>query len=156
VVGRLKAQPVLDTRLHVGERVPLAAREREEGVDEAVEFEPRVGRRRRLRVVAELADVDAAPLAHLKPAGPFEVAEGGAHRVRVDAEAARQLARGGQALARLQVAAHHAEHDLPHELLAQGHAAVLGEPQAHKRRREFKVRARKLEAFSTTECPRTG
>ncbi len=45
VVGRLKAQPVLDARLHVGERVPLAAREREEGADEPVEFEPRVERR---------------------------------------------------------------------------------------------------------------
>ena len=131
VVRRLKLQQALEARLDFSQRVAALARRLQEGGDELVQFE--AGARRPLAVLVA-ANVDAAPAPQLDPAAADQVAVGRADRVRVNPEPPRQLARARQPLARLQVAAHDAEHDLRHELLAHGDFAVFREPDSHQPR----------------------
>ena len=70
-------------------------------------------------------------MAELDPALAFKLAIGGAGGVGMDAEAAGELARAGQALAGREFAAENAEHDLRDQLLAQGDIAGAIEPEPH-------------------------
>jgi hypothetical protein len=77
------------------------------------------------------ANIDATAVAELGPALALELAVAGADGVGVQTEAAGELARAGETIARAQLAREDGEDDLGDELTINGDFAAGSKPQSH-------------------------
>src|SRR5437762_11410583 len=113
MVWSLHGQRALNACLNFRERVAFLPKISEEARDELIERELVVN-----RFVLSRAHINTASLPKLYPPASRKFAISGAHGVRVNVVAPRELARARQTLRYLEIATDNAEDDLRHQLLA--------------------------------------